>query len=150
MAEAISKSHNVSVLLYHLVCPAKYRRKIFSEEVSKSLLSMCFEITIKYEIEFIEIGCDNDHIHFLIQRMPRMSPSEIVRCRIVKTITARELYRLHPEVKTMLWGGNIWTSGYYINTVGKYGTEEVIRKYVENQGREREYQKMYSSQLRLF
>ena len=119
MAEAISKSHNVSVLLYHLVCPAKYRRKIFSEEVSKSLLSICFEITIKYEIEFIEIGCDNDHIHFLIQRMPRMSPSEIVRCRIVKSIIARELYRLHPEVKTMLLGRNIWTSGHYINTMGK-------------------------------
>ena len=67
MAEAISKSHNVSVLLYHLVCPAKYRRKIFSEQVSKSLLAICFEITIKYEIEFIEIGSDNDHVHFLIQ-----------------------------------------------------------------------------------
>jgi len=56
MAEVISKSHNVSVLLYHLVCPAKYRRKIFAEEVSKSLVSICFDITVKYEIEFIEIG----------------------------------------------------------------------------------------------
>ena len=148
MAEAISKSHNVSVLLYHLVCPAKYRRKIFSEEVSKSLLAICFEITTKYEIEFIEIGSDNDHVHFLIQGIPNMSPSEIVR--IVKSITAREIYRRHPEVKTMLWGGNIWTSGYYINTVGKYGTEDAIRKYVENQGRAQEYQKIYSSQLKLF
>lgn len=148
MAEAISKSHNVSVLLYHLVCPAKYRRKIFTEDVSKSLLTICFDITVKYEIEFIEVGCDNDHVHFLIQGIPRMSPSEIVR--IVKSITAREIYRRHPEVKTMLWGGNIWTSGYYINTVGKYGTEEVIRKYVENQGREKEYQKIYGNQLRLF
>ena len=77
-----------------------------------------------------------------------MSPSEIVR--IVKSITAREIYRRHPEVKTMLWGVNIWTRGYYINTVGKYGTEEVIRSYVENQGREKEYQKIHSSQLRLF
>ena len=131
-----------------LVCSAKYCLKIFSEEVSKSLLAICFEITIKYEIEFIEIGCDDDHVYFLIQGIPNMSPSEIVR--IVKSISAREIYRRHPEVKTMLWGGNIWTSGYYINTVGKYGTEEVIRKYVENQGKEQEYQKMYSSQLKLF
>ncbi len=130
MVEAISKSHNVSVLLYHLVCPAKYRRKIFSQEVSNSLLQICFDITVKYEIEFIEVGCDNDHVHFLIQGIPSMSPSEIVR--IVKSITAREIFRRHPEVKTMLWGGNIWTSGYYINTVGKYGTEEAIKKYVEN------------------
>ena len=148
MAENISKSHNVSVLLYHLVCPAKYRRKIFSAEVTKSLLLICFEITEKYEIEFIEIGTDTDHVHFLIQGIPRMSPSEIVR--VVKSITGREIFRLHPEVKTMLWGGHIWSSGYYINTVGQYGTEEVIKKYVENQGRGNEYEKVYSNQLRMF
>ncbi len=148
MAEILSKSHNVSVLLYHLVCPAKYRRKIFSEEVTKSLLLTCFEITEKYEIEFIEIGTDADHVHFLIQGIPRMSPSEIVR--VVKSITGREIFRLHPEVKTTLWGGHIWSSGYYINTVGQHGTEDVIKRYVENQGRVNEYEKVYSKQLRLF
>ena len=148
MSENISKSHNVSVLLYHLVCPAKYRRKIFSEEVAKSLLLICFEITEKFEIEFLEIGTDADHVHFLIQGIPRMSPSEIVR--VVKSISAREIFRLHPEVKTMLWGGNLWSSGYYINTVGQHGTEEVIKKYIESQGKENEYEKIYSNQLRLF
>ena len=148
MAELISKSHNVSVLLYHLVCPAKYRRIIFSEEVTKSLLLICFEITEKYEIEFIEIGTDADHVHFLIQGIPRMSPSEIVK--VVKSITGREIFRLHPEVKTLLWGSHIWSSGYYINTVGQHGTEEVIKRYVENQGRVNEYEKIYSKQLRLF
>ena len=148
MAENISKSHNVSVLLYHLVCPAKYRRKIFLEEVTKSLLWICFEITEKYEIEFIEIGADADHVHFLVQGIPRMSPSEIVR--VVKSITGREIFRLHPEAKTMLWGGHLWSSGDYINTVGQHGTEEVIKRYVENQGRGNEYEKVYSKQLRLF
>ena len=148
MAESISKSHNVSVLLYHLVCPAKYRRKIFSEEVTKSLLLICFEITEKYEIEFIEIGSDADHVHFLLQCIPRLSPSDIVR--VVKSITGREIFRLHPEVKTMLWGGHLWSSGYYVNTVGQHGTEEVIKRYIENQGRGNEYEKVYSKQLRLF
>ena len=148
MGEYISKSHNVSVLLYHLVCPAKYRRKIFSEEVTKSLLLICFEITEKYEIEFIEIGTDSDHVHFLVQGIPRMSPSEIVR--VVKSITGREIFRLHPEVKTMLWGGHLWSSGYYISTVGQHGTEEMIKKYVESQGRVNEYEKVYSNQLKLF
>jgi putative transposase len=148
MAENISKSHNVSVLLYHLVCPAKYRRKIFSEEVTKSLLLICFEITEKHEIEFLEIGTDAEHVHFLIQGIPRMSPSEIVR--VVKSITGREIFRLHPEVKMMLWGGHIWSSGYYINTVGQHGTEEVIKRYIESQGRVNEYEKVYSNQLKLF
>ena len=109
---------------------------------------ICFEITPRYEIEFIEIGTDSDHVHFLIQGIPRMSPSEIVR--VVKRITGRELFRLHPEVKAMLWGGHIWSSGYYINTVGQHGTEDVIRKYVESQGRENEYEQVFSKQLRLF
>ena len=148
MGEYISKSHNVSVLLYHLVCPAKYRRKIFSDEVTKSLLLICFEITEKYEIEFIKIGTDLDHVHFLVQGIPRMSPSEIVR--VVKSITGREIFRLHPEVKTMLWGGHLWSSGYYISTVGQHGTEEMIKKYVESQGRVNEYEKVYSNQLKLF
>ena len=148
MGEYISKSHNVSVLLYHLVCPAKYRRKIFSDEVTKSLLLICFEITEKYEIEFIEIGTDLDHVHFLVQGIPRMSPSEIVR--VVKSITGREIFRLHPEVKTMLWGGHLWSSGYYISTVGQHGTEEMIKKYVESQGRVNEYEKVYSNQLKLY
>jgi REP element-mobilizing transposase RayT len=148
MSENISKSQNVSVLLYHLICPAKYRRKIFGAEVTKSLLLICFEITERYEIEFIEIGTDSDHVHFLIQGIPRMSPSEIVR--VVKSITGREIFRLHPEVKTMLWGGHIWSSGYYINTVGEHGTEDVIRRYVEKQGRVNEYEQVYSKQLRLF
>jgi REP element-mobilizing transposase RayT len=86
MAENIPKSHNVGVLLYHLVCPAKYRRKIFSAEVTKSLLLICFEITEKYEIEFIEIRIDDDHVQFLLQGIPRMSPSTIVN--VVKSITA--------------------------------------------------------------
>jgi len=77
-----------------------------------------------------------------------MSPSDIVR--IIKSLTAREIYRRHPEVKVMLWGGNIWSSGYYVNTVGRYGTEEVIKKYVQSQGRGKEYKQVYRNQLKLF
>ena len=70
MSEYVRKSHNVSVLLYHLVCPAKYRRVVFTEEVDESLKSVCLEISKRYEIQFVEIGTDNDHVHFLIQSVP--------------------------------------------------------------------------------
>jgi len=92
MSEHIHKRHNKSLLLYHIVCPSKYRRKIFNKE--------------------------------------------------------REIFKIHPEVKKMLWGGQIWTSGYYINTVGQYGNEKVIREYVENQGRQ--YKQIHKAQLNLF
>jgi putative transposase len=146
MSEHILKRHNKSWLLYHIVCPSKYRRKIFIDEVEKTLKEVCIEISKRYEITFVEIGNDEDHVHYLVQGVPIQSPKAIVQT--IKSITAREIYRLHPEVKKMLWGGQIWTSGYYINTVGQYGNEKVIREYVENQGRQ--YKQIHRSQLNMF
>ncbi len=146
MSEHILKRHNKSLLLYHIVCPSKYRRKIFIEEVEKTLKEVCIEISKRYEITFVEIGNDEDHVHYLVQGVPIQSPRAIVQT--IKSITAREIFRLHPEVKKMLWGGQIWTSGYYINTVGQYGNEKVIREYVENQGRQ--YKQIHRSQLNMF
>ena len=97
----------------------------------------------RYEMHFVEIGTDENHVHFLVQSVPNMSPSNFVQ--IVKSITAKEIYHQHPEVKRILWGGHIWTAGYYINTVGAFANEEVIRTYVEKQGKK--YQKIYSAQL---
>jgi REP element-mobilizing transposase RayT len=148
MSEHIHKSHNKSLLLYHLVCPIKYRRKVLTEEVSQTLKNICLEISSRYEIHFLEIGCDDNHVHFLIQSVPMMSPKKIVNT--IKSLTSREIFRLHPEVKRFLWGGKFWTSGYYINTVGQYANEEVIKKYVQGQGNQKDYKKIHSSQLRLF
>ena len=67
MSEYIHKSHNVSILLYHYVCPAKYRRVIFDDTVDKILIQTCNEISKRYEINVMEIGTDGDHVHFLIQ-----------------------------------------------------------------------------------
>ena len=132
--------------MYHVVCPAKYRRDVFSEEVKKTLKEVCIEISRRYEINYLEIGTDEDHVHFLIQSVPMMLPKKIVQ--ITKSITGREIFKNHPEVKKKLWGGSFWTSGYYMNTVGQYGNEQVIRKYVANQGKK--YQKIYQGQAELF
>ena len=76
-----------------------------------------------------------------------MSISKIVRT--LKSITAKELFRLHSVIKKKLWGGNFWTAVFYANTVGQYASEEVIRKYVENQGKEKKYKKIHIQQLAL-
>ena len=130
MSEHILKSHNKTVLLYHLVFPSKYRRKIFTKEIEETLVNICKEIAERYEINFLEIGNDEDHVHFLIQGIPKMPVSRIVQ--IVKSITARELFSKHPEIKKMLWGGHLWTSGFYANTVGQFVSEDTIKKYVKN------------------
>ena len=148
-SEYIHKSHNVSVLLYHFVCPAKYRQVVFSKAVDESLKNICLEISKRYEIHFLEIGVDKDHVHFLIQSIPRMSPTQIITT--VKSLTAREIFKKHPEVKEKLWGGEFWTDGYFVNTVSKFGDETSISKYVRDQGVEKDYKVLHSEkQLTLF
>ena len=148
-SEYIHKSHNVSVLLYHFVCPAKYRQVVFSKAVDESLKNICLEISKRYEIHFLEIGVDKDHVHFLIQSIPRMSPTQIITT--VKSLTAREIFKKHPEVKEKLWGGEFWTDGYLVNTVSKFGDETSISKYVRDQGVEKDYKVLHSEkQLTLF
>ena len=148
MSEHIIKRHNKTVLLYHLVFPLKYRRKVITVEIGESLKEICFEISERYEIHFVEIGYESDHVHFLVQSVPAMCISEIVR--MLKSISAKQLFQRHPEIKAKLWGGNFWTSGYYVNTVGQYTNEEAIKKYVESQGLEKEYKKVFEGQLTLF
>ncbi len=148
MSEYVHKSHNVSVLLYHFVCPAKYRRVVFREAIDQTLKEICLEISKRYEIEFIEIGTDNDHVHFLIQSIPTMTQSTIIQR--VMSIIAKELFKLHPEVKEQLWGGEFWTKGYYVNTVGRHGDENTIQAYVQSQGKLDEYKRIHSQQLQLF
>jgi Transposase and inactivated derivatives len=146
--EHIYKRHNKTLLLYHIVLPIKYRRKVITDIIGTSLKSICMEISSRYEINFIEIGYESDHVHFLLQSIPFYSVSEIVVK--LKSLTARELFRLHPEIKKQLWGGSFWTSGYYANTVGLYGSRDVIKAYVSNQGNEEEYKKLHDGQLSLF
>ena len=134
--------------MYHYVCPAKYRRVVFTKKVDDSLKKICLEISKRFEIEFIEIGTDNDHVHFLIQSVPMKSPTSIIQT--VKSITAKEIFRLHPEVKEQLWGGEFWTKGFYVNTVSRHGDENTIQAYVKSQGKEKEYKKLHSQQMKLF
>ncbi|MBA4185425.1 MAG: IS200/IS605 family transposase [Acidobacteria bacterium] len=133
MSELIHKRHNVSVLLYHLVCPTKYRKAVLTPDVDEKLKEICEQISLRYEIEFLEIGTDSDHVHFLVQSVPLYSPTKIVRT--IKSITAKEIFRQMPEVKKQLWGGEFWSDGYYISTVGAHNSEEAMKAYVKNQGR---------------
>jgi len=146
MDDHIYKRHNKTLLLYHLVFPVKYRRKVIDGQVSEYIKEVCLDLGDRFEIQFVEIGTDEDHVHFLIQSVPTLSVSKIVQ--IIKSITAREVFQRHPEVKKELWGGNFWTSGFYANTVGEYGNKEIIKKYVENQGRK--YKPLHSEQLGLW
>lgn len=141
----IRKSHNVSVLMYHLVCAAKYRRVVLSEHVDRVLRQACVEIEKRWEIRFLEIGLDRDHVHFLLQSVPAYSATRVVTT--VKSVIAREVFAKAPEVKQQLWGGEFWGKGYFVNTVGQHGSEQVIAAYVQRQGGKSEYRQLHKGQL---
>ncbi|NQT60368.1 MAG: IS200/IS605 family transposase, partial [Bacteroidetes bacterium] len=133
MDEHIYKSHNKTLLLYHMGFPAKYRRKVFTQEVEESLKEICVGIEKRYEIRFVEIGLEENHVHLLVQGIPTLPVSKIVT--LIKSLTAREIFKRHPRIRReILWGGALWTSGYYANTVGLYASKDTIKRYIQNQG----------------
>jgi REP element-mobilizing transposase RayT len=104
--------------MYHIVCVAKYRRLVITEEADNVLKSVCVEISKRYEIRFLETGAEDDHVHFLVQSVPTYSPA-IIAAKI-KSITAREIFANVPSVKKELWGGEFWTDGYFVSTVSEH------------------------------
>jgi len=129
-----------------LVFPVKYRKGVINQELGETIKEIGIEISERYEINIVEIGADEDHVHYMVQSVPNKSVTGIVTA--IKSITAREMFRRHKALKEQLWGGNFWTSGYYANTVGKYGNESVIQEYVREQGKK--YDQIYRGQLILF
>jgi len=129
------------------VFPAKYRRVVFDDHVDDVLKEVCLDIEKRYQMKFLEIGTDKDHVHFLVQSIPTYSVTKIVT--MIKSLTAREVFKRCPQVKKKLWGGEFWTDGYFASTIGKHGNEDTIGNYVKNQGTK--YQKLHEDrQLSLF
>ena len=127
--------------------PAKYRRSVIDAQVDVVLREVCLEIEKRYQVGFLEIGTDVDHVHFLVQTVPTYSVTKLVT--IIKSVTAREVFRRCPHVKNQLWGGEFWSDGYFASTVGKHGDETLIANYVKQQGNE--YKQLHENrQLRLF
>jgi len=130
-----------------MVFPAKYRRAVFDQEVDGAVRDVCLEIEKRYQVKFLGIGVDKDHVHFLVQSVPMYSITKLVT--VIKSITAQEVFRMCPQVKKQLWGGEFWSDGYFASTVGKHGNEATIKNDVKDQGGE--YKQLHEDrQLMLF
>ena len=140
-------AHKVYEIRYHIVVCVKYRRKMLLEEGRISYLKYILsEIEKRYDIRFDTVGTDGDHMHIFVDAPPKYSPSEIFR--IVKSITAREMFTKFPEIKRNLWGGEFWNDGGYIGTVSEGTTADMVRRYILRQGSKEE--KIGYKQLKLF
>jgi len=117
MSEIIRKEHNASTLMYHIVRPAKYRGAVITEEADKKLRETCLGTEARYEVKFLEIGTERDHVHFLVQSVPTYSPEQIVRTiKHNGQENIRSMSRCEEDAM-----------GYYVGTAGEYGNEEAIK-----------------------
>ncbi|MFI5304053.1 MAG: IS200/IS605 family transposase [Nitrospiria bacterium] len=140
----LKRSHHcVYEIHYHFVFPVKYRKALLDKEIERYFIEICRGIQERYGIEFEEVGLDIDHVHVLCSALPKYSPTEVVT--IIKSLTAREILKRFGRLRRELWGGELWTEGYYVATIGEGGNKEVIQQYVRNQGKKPE-----EVQLRLF
>ena len=144
MSGKIKRSyHCVYRIHYHFVFPVKYRKALLNKNIEQYFLDVCKGIQERYEIEFEQIGLDKDHVHVLCSATPKYSPTRIIS--MIKSITAREIFKKFQELRKELWGGELWTDGYHVATVGERGNRDVIQRYIKNQGKKPE-----EVQLRLF
>lgn len=140
--ELCKASHKVFKIKYHFVFCIKYRKDLFlNEKYIETFKKTCKEIQDRYYLEFETIGFDEDHVHFMVQSVPKYPPSKIFQ--IVKSITAIMLFRNHEEIKKELYGGEFWSDGGYVSTIGEGINADIIREYIKKQGRK-------GNQLKLF
>jgi putative transposase len=140
-------SHCVYQIRYHMVFCVKYRRKLLAlEERCEYLKQIFHEIGQRYWLDMEEMGTDGDHVHLFVGAAPKYSPSRVMQ--IVKSISAREMFKRFPELRRQLWGGEFWSDGGYIGTVGDGVNTEIVKRYIQEQGNEQE--KAYVQQLQLF
>jgi len=119
---------------YHIVFPVKYRKALLDEDevVTTIIQETAAEIAERFPIEMEAIGTDKNHIHLLCSAHPKVAPGRIVQ--IFKSLTQRDIFRRKPAVKRVLWGGEFWTDGYYVATVGERANWETVERYVQRQG----------------
>ncbi|MFH1087471.1 MAG: IS200/IS605 family transposase [Chloroflexota bacterium] len=88
----------------------------------------------EYEFHIDTMEVMEDHVHLFVEAPPAYSPARLVQ--VIKSISAREVYRKFPKMMEAMWSGKIWNEGYFVRSVGDKVTADIIRKYIEYQKHE--------------
>jgi len=132
--------HNVSECYYHIQLTVKYRKVLLHDKVKQTIVESMKGFKERYAIEMQQMGFDQNHVHYLCRFLPKYSGGQVIR--LIKSITARQVFKEAPGVKKVLWGGEFWTDGYFIGTVSGHGDRKVIEEYIKKQGREKDIKQL--------
>jgi putative transposase len=125
-------AHSVYALQYHFVQVVKYRRKVLDEKVVELLKQKIHDISITFQVEVLDIGCDVDHFHMIFKSKPTLEIPKYLNT--LKTITSREIRRNFPHVKEIVNDDVFWSPSYFLATTGQV-TLDQLKRYVDNQGK---------------
>ena len=137
--------HAVYDLKYHLVWIPKYRKHILVGEVAEYAKEIFRQIAEEYGFWIDTVEVMEDHVHIFLEAPPRYSPAEVVQ--VMKSISAREIFRKFRRLRRKLWAGELWSDGYFVRSVGDKVTADIIRQHIEYQAHE---DRKMPSQQRLF
>jgi putative transposase len=124
-------AHVTYNIQYHFVWIPKYRKMVLDDEIAQELEKLIYGIAERYEFTIEELAIARDHVHLFLSAPPRYAPSKIMDK--IKGITAIKLFQRFPSIKEMLWGGHLWSRGYYVGTWGDKVTNNLIRRYIQYQ-----------------
>lgn len=128
-----NNNHSVFLLYYHLVLVTKYRRKVIDDIISNRLKEIFEKIQDNYNITLQEWNCDKDHVHILFKAHPNSELSKFINA--YKSASSRLIKKEYPRIKEQLWKEYFWSRSYCLLTTGG-APIEVIKKYIESQGKE--------------
>ena len=126
-----SGGHTKYELKYHFVWCPKYRKMILKGNIGKYVAHVVYEIAERYDFEVVELAVMPDHVHLFVSAAPENSPAHLLQ--VIKSITAREVFKRFPGIKRFLWGGALWERGYFVMSSGTGTTDEMIRQYIKDQ-----------------
>ena len=116
---------------YHCVWKVKYSHEVLLGRRAKHLKQLILEVAQRYEYVIEAVGVDDNHVHVFCGAHPAIAPAKLIQ--VIKSITAKEMFKAFPEIKKFLWGGHLWAIGYYVRTVSDGPLDRVIQEYVEDQ-----------------
>ena len=136
VGKLLHASYTVHEMKYHLVWSMKYRKKLlYKKEYKEKLKELVAEIAERYWYTIHALATDGDHIHIFLQAAPDDGVPDVVKT--IKSITARKMFEIFPNMKKQMWGTKLWEQGYFVRTVGDETTSESIKHYIERQGKTR-------------
>lgn len=126
-----SNAHSVFSLHYHLILTVKYRRKVFTDDISNRAKEIFEYIAPRYNIQLIEWNHDQDHVHVLFKSHPKSELSKFINA--YKSASSRHLKREYSEIKSKLWADKFWSQSFCLLSSGG-APIEIIKQYIQSQG----------------